>query len=47
MKDYNLWCCGVNFGIAVSALVVGDYAIACTGSLLAVVTFISWKTVKW
>lgn len=47
MKSYNLWVCGVTFGVAASALFIGDYATACASGLLAVVTFFSWKTVKW
>lgn len=47
MKNYNLWVCGVAFGIAASALVVSDYVTASASGLLAVVTFFSWKTVKW
>lgn len=47
MKDYNLWCNGVICGIAISHLIFGDYESAGICSLLAALTFVSWRTFKW
>lgn len=47
MKDYNLWACGLWCGMGISSAIIGDYISTGVCVLVAMLTFVTWRTFKW